>query len=166
MPHDDGDAMPATLTRIVTDILGNLQMIVVPDDDDELKDISFNPPGTIVADIPRAVYETMSPIHKDILGVIQPVLAKDGKVVEADIIATKITLIDAEEQAKKDAGKLVGLIYEAGDSPTPQEQQIIGVQQIKADASAQAVKDIEDDISELAASVAVPVQDAGVIIAP
>jgi hypothetical protein len=89
--------MTATLSRIVLDQAGNIQMIVHPDRDAQLADAAFAPQGAVWADVSRADYQACGG-RRDLLALAGPAIA--AKSAAAGLaVAAQIRAMDAASVA-------------------------------------------------------------------
>lgn len=103
----------ATKSRIVTDLAGNIQMIIHPDDDAQLDNVpEFSPPGTIKADVLKVDYDAAKDA-RSMLALLQPVLNAKSRTAgilfqaKIDAIDLSATLAVAVEAAQAKISKAI-----------------------------------------------------------
>ena len=89
--------MTATLSRIVFDSAGNIQMIIHPDHDAQLMDAAFAPRGAVWADVSRADYRVCGS-RRDLLALAGPAIATKSAAA-GRTIAAQIRAMDAASAA-------------------------------------------------------------------
>ena len=89
--------MAGTLTRILLGPSGSIWMIVIPDDDKQLTDPAFSPPGLTPVDVPNAGYKAAQK-QRDIFSLVQPILAQQNPPV-ATQVGLKIQALDHADVA-------------------------------------------------------------------
>lgn len=85
--------MAATLTRVVVGPSGSIWMVVVPDDDKQLNDSAYSPPGLTPIDVPRTAYAAIK-TDRDELVLLQSIVASKNANI-ANQLGLKIQAIDA-----------------------------------------------------------------------
>lgn len=141
--------MAATLSRVITDRLGNEEIIVHPDSDSQLNDPAFQAKGTQQQyDLPYRGWGN----RRSFLVFLQQKAADAGRVILAALIQKRIDLIDAIAQFEADLAVWQNRV-ELWPDPTPAQQLLINAARNQFLLSRQAVQGIRDDIAALIAQV-------------
>lgn len=137
--------MAATLSRVITDRLGNEAMIVHPDSDEELNQPAYQATGTNQQyDLP---YRGWTDI-RDFLVKLQAKVSAAGRPIVAAIIQKRIDLADAFTQLGVDRD-LYSTRVAQWPSPTPAQQILINAAAAKVASDLQTIQGIRDDIQTL-----------------
>lgn len=140
--------MAATVSRIILDAQGNLQMVVHPDKDSQLDDPAFAPSGTTQCDIPREAFSGVS-TRRDLMAVAQPFVAMSGNDTLAKLVQARIDLIDAEAAGCAEKCALAELVSQIGDNPNAAQKVDIAKQTQRSDAAKACRDAIEAKIQAL-----------------
>lgn len=78
--------MASASVRIIFDQFGNPAMIIKPDNDKQLQDSAFAPPGCIISDIPTATYQAAR-TSSDVIASAASFVAQTSQVDASTITA-------------------------------------------------------------------------------
>lgn len=142
--------MVATLSRVITDRLGNELIIIHPDFDRQLTNVpQFQAKGTNQQyDLPYRGWTS----PRDFLVQLQAKVSAAGRATLAALIQKRIDLIDACIQLETDRA-LYNSRVEQWPSPTQAQQLLINAALAKVTGDLQTVQDIRDSIAALIAQI-------------
>lgn len=140
--------MTATLSRVITDRLGNEQIIIHPDFDSQLTNVpQFQAQGTNQQyDLPYRGWTS----PRDFLVKLQAKVSEAGRAILASLIQKRIDLIDTLIQLDADRD-LYNQRVEQWPSPTGPQQLLINAALAKVATDLQNLQDIRDSIVTLTA---------------
>lgn len=141
--------MAATLSRVITDRLGNEVMIVHPDSDGQLNDPAFQAQGTNQQyDLPYRGWTDL----RSFLVALQAKVAAAGRTILASLVQKRIDLIDAFTQLNTDRALYAQRVAQ-WPTPTQAQQLLINAALAQVANDLQTIQGIRDDIQTIMGQV-------------